>query len=110
MLYEVTFLPDQEETKKIISIESAAVERENLDPKEVRSSVAHCLGINNAGSAPADRNVESVVEMPLYGYSLARYSGTEGAWHPYPESRTGTEYKLQSSENSFGIIIRNYCN
>ena len=96
MLYEVTFLPDQEEPKKIISIESTTIERENLDPKEIRSSIAHRPGIYNIGLTPASR--------------LAGYSGIEGARHFYPESRTGTEYKLQSSENSFGIIIRNYCN
>ena len=46
-------------------VKSSAIEGENLDPKEVRSSIARRLGIEIAGPAPASRNVESVVEMIL---------------------------------------------
>ena len=81
------------------------VERENLNPKEVRSSVAHCPGINNAGLAPAGRNVESVVEMTLDGYSLSGYSEIEGARHPYPESRTGTKHELSSAGDGLEMTL-----
>ena len=88
--------PNRKRPRKSYHVESVAVKGENLDPKEVRSSVAHCPGINNAGLVLAGRNVESVVEMPLDGYSLAGYSGTEGTRHPYPESGRGrsTSYSL----------------
>ena len=46
-------------------VKSSAIEGENLDPKEVRSSIARRLGIDVAGHAPASRDVEGVVEMTL---------------------------------------------
>ena len=48
-------------------VKSSAIEGENLDPKEVRSSIARRLGIDVAGPgpAPASRDVEGVVEMTL---------------------------------------------
>jgi len=46
-------------------IKSSAIEGENLNPDEVRSSIARRLGINIAGLIPASRNVEGVVQMML---------------------------------------------
>lgn len=46
-------------------IKSSAIEGENLDPAQVRSSIARRLGLEFAGTATASRNVEGVVEMML---------------------------------------------
>lgn len=46
-------------------VKSSAIEGENLNPKEVRSSIARRLGINIAGIIPASRDVEGIVEMML---------------------------------------------
>ena len=46
-------------------IKSSAIEGENLNPEEVRSSIARRLGIEIAGLVPASRNVEGIVEMML---------------------------------------------
>jgi len=46
-------------------VKSSAIEGENLNPDEVRSSIARRLGIDIAGLIPASRAVEGVVEMML---------------------------------------------
>ena len=46
-------------------VKSSAIEGENLDPEEVRSSIARRLGIDMVGLVPAGRDVEGVVEMML---------------------------------------------
>ena len=46
-------------------VKSSAIEGENLNPEEVRSSIARRLGIEIAGLVPASRNVEGIVEMML---------------------------------------------
>lgn len=46
-------------------VKSSAIEGENLSPEEVRSSIAHRLGIDIAGLIPASRHVEGIVEMML---------------------------------------------
>jgi Fic family protein len=46
-------------------IKSSEIEGEVLDQNQVRSSLARRLGIDIAGSVPADRNVEGVVDMML---------------------------------------------
>ena len=46
-------------------VKSSAIEGENLNPDEVRSSIARRLGIDTAGLIPAGRDVEGVVEMML---------------------------------------------
>lgn len=46
-------------------IKSSAIEGELLDAQQVRSSIARRLGIDFAGSVPAGREVEGVVEMML---------------------------------------------
>ena len=46
-------------------VKSSAIEGENLNPEEVRSSIARRLGIDIAGRIPASRGVEGIVEMML---------------------------------------------
>ena len=46
-------------------VKSSAIEGENLNPKEVRSSIARRLGIDIAGLVPTSRDVEGIVEMML---------------------------------------------
>jgi len=46
-------------------VKSSAIEGENLNPEEVRSSIARRLGIDIAGLVPASRDVEGIVEMML---------------------------------------------
>lgn len=46
-------------------VKSSAIEGENLNPEEVRSSIARRLGIDIAGLIPASRYVEGIVEMML---------------------------------------------
>lgn len=46
-------------------IKSTAIEGENLNREEVRSSIARRLGLDVSGLIPSSRNVEGVVEMML---------------------------------------------
>lgn len=46
-------------------VKSSAIEGENLNPEEVRSSIARRLGIDIAGLIPASRDIEGIVEMML---------------------------------------------
>jgi Fic family protein len=46
-------------------VKSSTIEGENLNPEEVRSSIARRLGIDIAGLIPASREVEGIVEMML---------------------------------------------
>jgi len=46
-------------------VKSSAIEGENLNPEEVRSSIARRLGIDIAGLIPVSRDVEGIVEMML---------------------------------------------
>ena len=46
-------------------VKTSAIEGENLNPEEVRSSIARRLGIEIASLVPASRNVEGIVEMML---------------------------------------------
>ena len=46
-------------------VKSSAIEGENLNPEEVRSSIARRLGIDIAGRILASRDVEGIVEMML---------------------------------------------
>jgi Fic family protein len=46
-------------------IKSSEIEGENLEPDEVRSSIARRLGMDIAGLVPSDRNVDGVVSMTL---------------------------------------------
>ena len=46
-------------------VKSSAIEGENLNPKEVRSSIARRLGIGIAGPLSANQDVEGIVEIML---------------------------------------------
>lgn len=46
-------------------VKSSAIEGENLDPTEVRSSIARRLGLDMAGLPRSSRNIDAVVEMML---------------------------------------------
>ena len=75
-------------------VKSSAIEGENLNPEEVRSSIARRLGIDIAGLIPASRDVEGVVEMML---DATQHSSTPLTktrlfdWHAalFPTGRSG---------------------
>lgn len=46
-------------------VKSSTIEGENLNPEEVRSSIARRLGMDIASIIPASRDVEGIVEMML---------------------------------------------
>jgi Fic family protein len=75
-------------------VKSSAIEGKNLDPDQVRSSIARRLGMDIGGLIPADRDVEGIVEMMLD--ATANYSNklTEKRlfdWHAslFPTGRSG---------------------
>ena len=75
-------------------VKSSAIEGENLNPKEVRSSIARRLGMDIAGLIPASRNVEGIVEMMLNAtqqFSLALTQDRLFDWHAalFPTGRSG---------------------
>lgn len=75
-------------------VKSSAIEGENLNPEEVRSSIARRLGIDIAGLVPASRDVEGVVEMMLDAtqqYSKPLTKDRLFDWHAalFPTGRSG---------------------
>lgn len=75
-------------------VKSSAIEGENLNPEEVRSSIARRLGIDIAGIIPASRNVEGIVEMMLDAtqmYSKPLSKDRLFGWHAalFPTGRSG---------------------
>lgn len=75
-------------------IKSSEIEGEVLDQDQVRSSLARSLGIDIAGSVPADRYVEGVVEMMLDATQNFQQPLTEErlfGWHAalFPTGRSG---------------------
>ena len=75
-------------------LKSSEIEGEHLDKAQVRSSIARRLGMDIAGLAPSDRNVEGVVEMMLDATQRYREPLTEErlfAWHAalFPTGRSG---------------------
>jgi len=75
-------------------VKSSEIEGKNLDPEQVRSSIARQLGMDIGGLVPVDRDVEGVVEMMLG--ATGNYAGplTEErlfAWHAalFPTGRSG---------------------
>src|SRR5437870_9627078 len=53
------------ETLTLDVVKTSEIEGENLNPQQVRSSLARQLGMDIAGAVPADRHVEGVVQMML---------------------------------------------
>ena len=73
---------------------SSAIEGENLNPEEVRSSIARRLGIDIAGMRPAGRHVDGMVEMMLDATQKFTELLTEKRlfdWHAalFPTGRSG---------------------
>ncbi len=76
-------------------VKSSAIEGENLNPEEVRSSIARRLGIDTAGLIPASRDVEGIVEMMLDATQQFSKPLTKDRlfdWHAalFPTGRSGT--------------------
>jgi Fic family protein len=53
------------ETVTLDVLKTSEIEGQNLNPDQVRSSVARRLGMDVVGAVPGDRNVEGIVEMML---------------------------------------------
>lgn len=75
-------------------VKSSAIEGENLNVEEVRSSIARRLGINIAGLIPASRDVEGIVEMMLDAtqqFSKPLTKDRLFGWHAalFPTGRSG---------------------
>ena len=75
-------------------IKSSEIEGEVLDKEQVRSSIARRLGLDIGALAPADRNVEGIVEMMLDATQAYDQPLTEErlfGWHAalFPTGRSG---------------------
>ncbi len=75
-------------------VKSSAIEGENLNPEEVRSSIARRLGMDIAGLVPAGRDVEGIVEMMLDATQQFSQPLTKDRlfdWHAalFPTGRSG---------------------
>ena len=75
-------------------VKSSAIEGENLDPQQVRSSIARRLGLDAAGLPKASRDVDGVVEMMLDATRNFRKPLTRKRlfdWHAslFPTGRNG---------------------
>lgn len=75
-------------------IQSSEIEGEKLDTEQVRSSIARHLGMDIAGSVPADRHVEGVVDMMLDAtgnYDKPLTQDRLFGWHAslFPAGRSG---------------------
>lgn len=75
-------------------VKSSAIEGENLNAEEVRSSIARRLGIDVGGYIPVGRDVDGIVEMMLdatQNYQAALTSERLFGWHAalFPTARSG---------------------
>lgn len=75
-------------------VKSSAIEGENLNPEEVRSSIARRLGMNIGGLIPASRDVEGIVEIMLdatQSFSKPLTKRRLFDWHAalFPTGRSG---------------------
>jgi Fic family protein len=75
-------------------VKSSAIEGENLNPEEVRSSIARRLGMDIGGLVPAGRDVEGIVEMMLDATQQFSQPLTKDRlfdWHAalFPTGRSG---------------------
>ncbi len=82
------------ETLTLDVLKTSEIEGENLNPDQVRSSIARRLGMDIAGAVPADRDVEGVVEMMLDATQNFDKPITEDrllGWHAalFPTGRSG---------------------
>ena len=77
-------------------IGSSAIEGEKLNVEEVRSSIARRLGIPHAGTTPASRHVEGIVEMMIDAtqkFDEALTAERLFSWHAalFPSGRSGMQ-------------------
>jgi Fic family protein len=75
-------------------IKSSAIEGEDLDKEQVRSSIARRLGMDIGALMPADRHVDGIVEMMLdatQNYDAPLSEERLFAWHAalFPTGRSG---------------------
>lgn len=82
-------------------VKSSEIEGEQLNPEQVRSSIARRLGIEIAGAVPAERHVEGVVEMLLDAtqrYDKPLNDDRLFGWHAalFPTGRSGM-YKIKTA-------------
>ena len=75
-------------------VKSSAIEGENLNPEEVRSSIARRLGIDTTGPVSANRDVEGIVEIMLDATQQFTKPATKERlfdWHAalFPTGRSG---------------------
>lgn len=83
-------------------VKSSEIEGELLNPEQVRSSIARRLGIEIAGTVPAERSVEGVVEMMLDAtqqYNKPLTADRLFGWHAalFPTGRSGM-YKIKVAD------------
>src|SRR5438132_6991505 len=76
------------------TVNSSAIEGEELSAESVRSSLARRMGLEAAGTRPADRHVEAVVEMMLdatQNYAPPLTEERIFGWHAalFPTGRSG---------------------
>jgi len=82
------------ETLALDVLKSSEIEGENLNPAQVRSSLARRLGLDAGGARPADRNVEGAVEMMLdatQNFAAPLTADRLFGWHAalFPTGRSG---------------------
>lgn len=75
-------------------VNSSAIEGVKLNPSEIRSSIAHQLGMDIADTIPTRRNEDGIVEIMLdatQNYSKALTKDRLFAWHSalFPNGRSG---------------------
>ena len=75
-------------------VKSSAIEGKNLNPEEVRSSIARRLGIDTTGPVSANRDVEGIVEIMLDATQQFTKPATKERlfdWHAalFPTGRSG---------------------
>lgn len=76
------------------TVKSSAIEGEELNAESVRFSLARRMGLEAAGTRPADRNVEGIVEMMLDATQHYKSPLTQDrifGWHAalFPTGRSG---------------------
>ena len=82
------------ETLTLDVLKSSEIEGEQLNPEQVRSSIARRLGLDARGTKPADRAVEGVVEMMLdatQNFAAPLTDERLFGWHAalFPTGRSG---------------------
>lgn len=95
-------------------IKTSEIENERLDKDQVRSSIARRLGIDIAGSASKDRNVEGIVEVMMdatRNYDKKLTDQRLFSWHGalFPTGRSGLNKiivgKLRTKESGLMEVV-----